>query len=179
MNIPSAFKPGFHLEYEEYKFQLIEDSSEFYDCDFGDDIVTCRYESPEVLSDIFIQYLITLDLEYSARRRAREVLVPRILQMAAKRGLKPRAVKITGAQTRWGSCTSRGNINLSFYNITLPRRLSDYILQHELTHLIEMNHGPRFWAGLEKVMPDARQRRKELRQYAPSFFIPRPVTPNR
>lgn len=133
--------------------------------------IVCYYESERVLADRDVQLWITKTLESFARRRVKERLVPRLLSMAGERGLKVNAVRVSSAKGRWGSCSSKGNINLSLYLILLPRHLQDYVLHHELTHLIEMNHGPRFWARLDEVCGGkARALRKEMRQYNTSFF---------
>ncbi len=134
--------------------------------------VVCYYQSADVLADKDIQAWITKTLEAFARKRVRERLVPRLLEMAVERGLSISAVRVSSAKGRWGSCSSKGSINLSLYLVLLPRHLQDYVLQHELTHLIEMNHSPRFWARLDKVCEGkAKALRKEMRQYNTSFLI--------
>ena len=134
--------------------------------------VVCYYQSEDVLADKDIQAWITKTLEAFARKRVRERLVPRLLEMAVERGLSISAVRVSSAKGRWGSCSSKGSINLSLYLVLLPRHLQDYVLQHELTHLIEMNHSPRFWARLDKVCEGkAKALRKEMRQYNTSFLI--------
>ena len=134
--------------------------------------VVCYYQSEDVLADKDIQAWITKTLEAFARKRVRERLVPRLLEMAAERSLSISAVRVSSAKGRWGSCSSKGSINLSLYLVLLPRHLQDYVLQHELTHLIEMNHSPRFWARLDEVCSGkAKALRKEMRQYNTSFLI--------
>ncbi|MCM8872860.1 MAG: M48 family metallopeptidase [Paludibacteraceae bacterium] len=133
--------------------------------------IVCYYQSAEILKDKDIQAWITKTLEAFARKRVKERLVPRLLEMAAERGLTVKAVKVSSAKGRWGSCSSKGNINLSLYLILLPHHLQDYVLQHELTHLLEMNHSPRFWARLDEVCNGrAKALRKEMRGYNTSFF---------
>ena len=101
----------------------------------------------------------------------KERLIPRLLNMAAERSLNLNNVKVSSAKGRWGSCSSKGNINLSLYLVLLPRHLQDYVLQHELTHLVEMNHSPRFWARLDEVCEGkAKALRKEMRGYNTSFL---------
>jgi predicted metal-dependent hydrolase len=133
--------------------------------------IICYYQSAEVLADNNIQTWITKTLEAFARKRVKERLIPRLLNMAAERSLNLNNVKVSSAKGRWGSCSSKGNINLSLYLVLLPRHLQDYVLQHELTHLVEMNHSPRFWARLDEVCEGkAKALRKEMRGYNTSFL---------
>lgn len=133
--------------------------------------IVCYYQSAEVLTDNDIQIWITKTLEAFARKRVKERLIPRLLNMAKERSLNLNNVKVSSAKGRWGSCSSTGNINLSLYLVLLPRHLQDYVLQHELTHLIEMNHSPRFWARLDEVCGGkAKALRKEMRGYNTSFL---------
>lgn len=133
--------------------------------------IVCYYQSAEVLSNPDIQAWITKTLEAFARKRVKERLVPRLLSMAAERGLTVSSVRVSSAKGRWGSCSSKGSINLSLYLVLLPRHLQDYVLQHELTHLLEMNHSPRFWSRLDEVCGGkARALRREMRSYNTSFL---------
>lgn len=105
----------------------------------------------------------------SLRKQAKQLLPPRLQALASARGLRYWKVSIHKSRTRWGSCSSKGNISLSLYLLLLPLHLQDYVMQHELTHLIEMNHSSRFWTLLnEATGGKALQYRKEIR----SFHIP-------
>lgn len=84
-------------------------------------------------------------------RRAKDILPARLDSLARRHGLAYRSVKINTGHTRWGSCSARGDINLSCYLLLLPARLVDYVLLHELAHTREMNHGPGFRALLEQL----------------------------
>lgn len=133
--------------------------------------IICFYETADVFRSPDVQAWITQTLEAFARKRVRQRLVPRLLQMASERRLNVSKVKVSSAKGRWGSCSSKGNINLSLYLALLPHHLQDYVLQHELTHLIEMNHGPRFWERLDEVCGGkAKALRKELREYNTTFL---------
>jgi len=106
------------------------------------------------------------------RRQAKLTLPPRLQALAAARGLHYQRVSIHKSRTRWGSCSSKGNISLSLYLMILPSYLQDYVMQHELTHLIEMNHGPRFWELLNEVTDGkALQYRKEMKEYNGSICL--------
>ena len=101
-------------------------------------------------------------LESKLRARAIEVLPERVAYFAHLMGVAPAQVKITGARTRWGSCSGKGNLNFSWRLMLAGEAEIDYVVVHELAHLREMNHSPRFWAVVEAVLPDYRERKKSL-----------------
>jgi predicted metal-dependent hydrolase len=73
-----------------------------------------------------------------------------------------KSVTIRNQKSRWGSCTSRKVLNFNYLLGKLPEELRDYIIVHELCHLQEMNHGPRFWALVALTFPNYRELRKKL-----------------
>lgn len=83
------------------------------------------------------------------RSRAKATLPPRLQMLARQNGLAYRSVKINSSTTRWGSCSTRQDINLSYYLMLLPLKLVDYVLLHELTHTRVMAHNEQFWAMLD------------------------------
>ena len=104
-----------------------------------------------------------LDTDARTVVQAKKLLPSRLQALASARGLQFRKVNIRKSHTRWGSCSSKGNISLSLYLMLLPPHLQDYVMQHELTHLIEMNHSSRYWALLDEVTAgNALQCRKEI-----------------
>lgn len=106
-----------------------------------------------------------------AMKKAAETYLPPLLSLWAERfGLTYRKVRITGARSRWGSCSAARTISLSCYLMLLPAKLMDYVILHELAHTKEMNHGPRFWELLDGMTEGkALLLRKELRAYRTSF----------
>ena len=88
-------------------------------------------------------------LTEALRRRAKEVLPPIVHEEAARFGLRYNRVYIKDVKSRWGSCSSLGNINLSLWLMLAPKDLVYYVVYHELAHLNEMNHSARFWAQLD------------------------------
>ena len=104
------------------------------------------------------------------RHRAKEVLPLRLEMLARAHGLAYNSVKINASAGRWGSCSARGDINLSLHLMLLPLHLIDYVLLHELSHTREMNHGPRFWALLNRMTAGKAQAlREELKGYRCNF----------
>ena len=77
--------------------------------------------------------------------------------------VQPKRIRIMELQNRWGSCTEKGNVNFHWKSIMTPLTIIDYIIAHELTHLIHPNHSESFWLELDKVMPDYHQRKSWLK----------------
>ena len=108
--------------------------------------------------------LVRALLEDWYRAHAAERLPERVAEWSTKLGVEPKAVLIREPQKRWGSCDAAGNIRLNWRIIQAPRRLVDYVVAHELTHLAHDDHGRAFWALLGRVMPDYEERREALRK---------------
>jgi predicted metal-dependent hydrolase len=77
----------------------------------------------------------------------------------------PREIKLTAARTQWGNCTTQGVVRLHWQLVKMPLHLIDYVVVHELAHLVEMNHSPAFWQVVASVCPEYKQCRAELRSY--------------
>lgn len=88
------------------------------------------------------------------RRKAKEILPLRLAELAARYGFKYNRVTIKHNATNWGSCSSKGNINLNLNIVRLPQVLQDYVLLHELCHLPHQDHGHAFHLLLEHVLTD-------------------------
>jgi predicted metal-dependent hydrolase len=97
--------------------------------------------------------------------RARREIPPRVEMFARKAGVSYGRITIRNQKSRWGSCSSRGNLNFNCLLMLAPPGVTDYVIVHELCHRIEMNHSARFWAEVERVMPDYREPRKWLRDH--------------
>lgn len=96
------------------------------------------------------------------REAARAALVPKLRETAARHGFGFKGrVAIKNNVTNWGSCSSKGNINLNMRLVLLPERLQDYVILHELCHLRHQNHGPQFHALLDSLLGG---REKELQR---------------
>lgn len=99
------------------------------------------------------------------RLQAKEYLPKRLSDLASKNGFEYNQVRIKHNVSNWGSCSSKGNINLNLNLMRLPEDLRDYVLLHELCHLKHMNHGPEFHRLLESVCPGHREYRRRLREF--------------
>ena len=96
-------------------------------------------------------------------KQARADFTRRIELLAARLGVPTPPVYLSNARTRWGSCNSRGEIRLHWRLIQAPPHIIHYVVAHELAHLKEMNHSPKFWAWVEKLCPDYLQARQDLK----------------
>jgi len=99
--------------------------------------------------------------------RARVLFDVRLLDFLARTGLTINRWRLSSAATRWGSCTSEGNILLNWRLIHFPVGIIDYVIAHELAPLREMNHGPGFWAEVGQLMPGFEDARDTLRRHDP------------
>lgn len=113
-------------------------------------------------------------LRRALQARAREVFTERLqhywpllqsaLQSQRSTGHGRPPLGLSSARTRWGSCSPRGEIRLNWRLIHLPLHLIDYVIAHELAHLQEMNHSPRFWQEVGRLYPQWQSARRELQQ---------------
>lgn len=93
--------------------------------------------------------------EYEKLREfARDMVHRRLEKFSQIYGFKYNTVTIRNQKTRWGSCSSKGNLNFNYKVVFLPQRHADYIIVHELCHLKEFNHGKRFWSLVAQTFPD-------------------------
>jgi predicted metal-dependent hydrolase len=83
--------------------------------------------------------------------------------MAPLIGVTYKKVFIKNSRSRWGSCSERGNLNFNYRIALLPPELADYVVVHELCHLVHFNHSPAFWAEVSKLIPEWKSARKRLK----------------
>lgn len=102
-------------------------------------------------------------LENALREKARPLFGERLAHYARQLGVSPPPLALSSARTRWGSCSRKTGIRLNWRLIYFPPHLIDYVVAHELSHLREMNHSPRFWAVVGTLFPDYPDARRELK----------------
>jgi predicted metal-dependent hydrolase len=99
------------------------------------------------------------------RKQALQIITERVKYFADQYQFHFARIRITSARTRWGSCSSKGTLSFSWRLILTPMETIDYVVIHELAHTVHQNHSKRFWALVEKIMPDYKDLRKRLRLY--------------
>ncbi|MBE6946144.1 MAG: M48 family metallopeptidase [Ruminococcaceae bacterium] len=95
--------------------------------------------------------------------KAMAVIPRRVEVYAPLVGVNYGTITIRNQRSRWGSCSGRGNLNFNCLLMLVPEEVLDYVVVHELCHRKEMNHSPKFWAEVERVMPDYGVRRAWLK----------------
>ena len=143
----------------QFRAQLSKDALKiFYPQDT--DILSDRTQ--EIIRDYIIRTL---------RTEAKEYLPQRTEQLAKEHGFTYRGVTVKNISSRWGSCSAANHINLNIHLVRLPQHLSDYVILHELTHIIHKNHSARFWQSLNNLTGGkAKQLAAEMRQYHAGWF---------
>ena len=104
------------------------------------------------------------------REQARLVCTRQAAYYSKIMGVTFGRIAIKNTKTRWGSCSSLGNLNFHWKLVLMPPAILDYVVVHELAHRKEMNHSPCFWAEVEKVLPDYRERRKWLKDHGAEYL---------
>lgn len=104
------------------------------------------------------------------RTEAEVVLLPRLREFADEYGFTYKSSSIKHVVGRWGSCDSQKHIVLSIFLTQLPIEMIDYVLIHELTHTVHMNHSPAFWQDVAKFCPDYKELRRNMRGLRPKIY---------
>ncbi len=113
-------------------------------------------EEPEV------QLLTEQELR-AMKEIARRDLTVRVERFAPLIGVSYGRIAIRRQKTKWGSCSSKGNLNFNCLLMLVPETVRDYVVVHELCHRRQMNHSPAFWSEIERVLPEYRDAKKWLR----------------
>ena len=134
-------------------------------------VILVRIPNNMEQKDQDVQKTIRQALEEVLRMEARVYLPQRLNELANRYSLTYNKLYIKKVQSLWGSCSSKNNINLNIHLMRLPDHLIDYVLSHELCHILHKDHSSRFWKHLQHMMDqDVIQLRKELNQYTPKLF---------
>jgi len=128
-------------------------------------IVNIRYPESLQITDDRVQRAIQVGVVEAYRIEAKEYLPQRVEYLAKKHGFTYSKVFIKNMKSRWGSCSSKNNINLNLQLMRLPNELIDYVILHELVHTKVRNHSPDFWIVLNNIIENAKDKRRQLKKY--------------
>lgn len=160
-----------HIDTEDFKLHFRSGIVPRMQARFSGSVLEFIYPETIDFQNKEVQEWIIRIAEEALRHQAKRILVPRLYELAAKHGLVFSNASIHKTHGRWGSCSSKGNINLSLYLILLPRHLQDYVMLHELSHTKHMNHSPRFWTLLDSLTHgQSEYLRTEMKKYDTSIF---------
>lgn len=109
------------------------------------------------------QEMLTVEEIRALAKEAADYIPGRVSFYARKIGVRYGRITIRNQRSRWGSCSSRGNLNFNCLLMLTPPEVIDYVVVHELCHRLEMNHSQAFWAEVERVLPDYRKYEKWLK----------------
>jgi hypothetical protein len=113
--------------------------------------------------------------EPDARRAVRELATMLAEEEVEALGVSYARIEVRGQRTRWGSCSSRGTLSLNWRLALAPLEVLDYVVVHELCHLCEPNHSPRFWRLVAERRPNWREQRAWLREHGAELLAFRPA----
>jgi len=115
--------------------------------------------------------LLARSLDAWYRRMAGEIFPIRVADAAARMGLTYGRIACRNQRTRWGSCSSKRNLNFNIRLVMAPLEVLDYLVVHELAHLREMNHSPRFWALVDRYCPERKRHQRWLKEHGAELVI--------
>ena len=110
------------------------------------------------------QIMISEEQRREGIERAKRIFPERTAYFALRMSVDYGRITIREQKTRWGSCSSKGNLNFNWKLVLLAPELLDYVVVHELAHRREMNHSKNFWKIVEAELPDYRERRRRLKE---------------
>ena len=167
---PKPFDLNFSIAAECFRLKLETSPLKNFTVSMRDETVVIACPAHADFTTERVQTLVKNAVMRAMRKKAEEYLPPLVQYWSSLFDLPYNKVTISKARSRWGSCSSKRDISLSFYLMLLPAHLMDYVILHELAHTREMNHGPKFWELLNQLTDGkALALRKELRMHRPVF----------
>lgn len=167
---PKPFDLNFSIEAECFRLKLETSPLKNFTVSMRDETVVIACPAHADFTTDRVQTLVKNAVMRAMRKKAEEYLPPLVQYWSSLFDLPYNKVTISKARSRWGSCSSKRDISLSFYLMLLPAHLMDYVILHELAHTREMNHGPKFWELLNQLTDGkALALRKELRMHRHVF----------
>lgn len=114
---------------------------------------------------------IALLVEKFYKEQGKEILTKLTQHYASLLDVKYNKITIRKQKTRWGSCSSKGNVSYNIKILCAPKEMVEYIVLHEVMHLKYFNHGKEFWKRISEIMPDYKQKMNYFREFGQNFII--------
>jgi hypothetical protein len=126
------------------------------------EVLQVPHKREQIGRELYIAYL---------RQAGKRYLELRTRELAAQYGFKVNGITVKNIKSRWGSCSTKNNINLNLRLMMADKKVIDYVIIHELCHTIEMNHSESFWKLVESIIPDYKQSKNYLKDMALRFRL--------
>lgn len=126
------------------------------------------YERQQQMSQI---KSLTIEEIHELVNQALDVIPKRVAYFAEIVGVTYGRITIRNQKSRWGSCSGKGNLNFNCLLMLAPTDVLDYVVVHELCHRKEMNHSPKFWAEVRKVMPDYEKQKLWMKEHGNEIMM--------
>jgi len=148
----TVFRPGTNFETKYHRLVLEPCTTDKASSRIKDGLIKVRYSENVDVKDELIQKEIRRAVEKALKIEAVDYITHRVRGLASKHNFKYRAVAFKNARTRWGSCSSKNNLNFNIHIMRLPNDLIDYVILHELAHTVIKNHSHKFWSLLSGLL---------------------------
>ena len=138
----------------------------------ADDCDAVELDAPHLIVRTDVSSRVARQVQEWLHAQALQYFQERVAHYRTRLGIDSTpSVLLSSARTRWGSCHTSGRIHLNWRLIQMPMPLIDYVVAHEVAHLVEMNHSPRFWRTVGSLVPDYAALRKELRRDGYRYLV--------
>ena len=164
----TVFNWGTQFKTKYHKLKLVKSKIDVITYNYTENQLVVKIPDSKNILNSDVQDFIVNAIEKTYRLEAKAYLPDRVEELAKTYGLFYRKVKINNAKTRWGSCSSENNINLTLQLMRLPDHLIDYVILHELAHTKVKNHSIQFWHFLDSI---TNNKAKKLDKELKSFYL--------
>jgi len=157
--------------YKTRKHRLEFHAGKRLQCRLDDGVINFYCPENEYIESEFAQKCIRKSIDKALKLEAEEYLPGRLDYWSKKTGLKYNGLKLNNAKRHWGMCMGDNLIKLNIQLMKIPNEFIDYVILHELAHIKEKNHSPKFYAVLEKLIPNPKDWRKKMKIYSPDKYL--------
>ncbi len=164
--MPILLKDGVQIG-KSHKLVIINVSAEngVADVRVGSTLIEAKTTLP--VDSFQVQSRLTAACEHALKKQSLQLLPARVKSLSERFNLPYSNLKIRKLTSRWGSCSTKKNISLSYFLIQLPWELIDYVILHELAHTKYLNHSSGYWDFMRTMVPGVKEYRRELKKHKP------------